>query len=398
MSDARSNNKVMTSRDFLRALLRRSWLIVLVVVVAAGGVFLLRPGRPRCTRRPLKTDLRAADHRRVFGDRPVGHRPLRTAGRRPERRRRHQQPRHPPADGGRCRRHDAVHAHGPAGRFGQQQRPGRRGRHHHRDEQSAGGRARRGQRLRHVVHHVQQAGAGGAARQRPERDQAADGDVHHARRASLLELPAARPKRPEPAGQQGDGDRRLQPQRACHVTVGPLPAAAAAHRRPGAGHQPVHRRRPRAVARAVQHEGALASRGRRRARHARHRTRAARETQIDHRRPPGRGPRHARPGCRVASSPAQQPRLPRRDGGALDGARDQRHARRGQVGDGVQPGRHPRHGRAPRGARRRRPATAQPAPVHGPVEHGRRVQRGRRQGAARQGPARLQPAAVWTGT
>lgn len=41
MSDARSNNKVMTSRDFLRALLRRSWLIVLVVVVATGGVFLL---------------------------------------------------------------------------------------------------------------------------------------------------------------------------------------------------------------------------------------------------------------------------------------------------------------------------------------------------------------------
>ncbi len=41
MSYARADGKVMTPRDFLRALLRRSWVIVLVVVVATGGAFLL---------------------------------------------------------------------------------------------------------------------------------------------------------------------------------------------------------------------------------------------------------------------------------------------------------------------------------------------------------------------
>ena len=113
---------------------------------------------------------------------------------------------------------------------------------------------------------------------------------------------------------------------------------------------------------------------------------------------PARGhPRPERSGRGVTAPAAQQPRLPQGRRHALERPRHELHARRGQVGDGLQPGRHAGHGRAPGGHHRRRPATAQSAQVHGPGEQGRPVERGGGQGAARRRTAALHPAAAGSG-
>ena len=388
----------MTLRDYLRVVVRRLWIIVLIVAVATGSAYYLSSRQTKMYQATAKImyapqlNTGYSLNGQISAVDPYGQQDalqsVATAISNP------------------------VVQQSTAGAVGKQA-PGRRlrpdgpGREH--DQQQPAQHGRRHQR------HQQRAQDGAGRPPTPTPRRSSPGASSRSSTRSAAHSPPCRRRWPG-SGRPPRGRARAtccscrapRPSRSarrrpratsassCPPRCPPRPYAprAAAQRHPRFCRGPLRRHRPRLLARAVRHQAALASGGLRDPAPSGGGSRAARRQGRHCRRPAGGRPRPERRGRGVAAHAAQQPRLPRRRRHALDRARHEQHPRRGQVGDRLQPRHHAGHGRAPGGPGRRRPAPAQGAQVPGPGQQPRRVERGGRQGAARRGAAALQPAAA----